>query len=312
MRVAVTGGTGFIGSRLVTRLHELGHECRLLARGATEPPPSLSDVDIVRGDVRDTASLETAVEDCAAVAHLAGINHERGDQSFQGVHVAGTRAVCDAAEAADVDRLLLTSYLRARPDCGSGYLESKWAAERLVRTADCPHTVVKPGLVYGRGDQLLTNVSRALATVPLFPRVGLAARQHRPLAVDDLVDVLAGALVGERLRGDTVPVLGPETLSLAELVERIAAASDRRVWTVPTPVALLSVMAWIQEQTMDQPAVSRAAVRMLAEGSTDPAPPGIYTKLPDDLEPTQPFSRSHLAAQRPAVDRYGLGDLRWP
>ena len=306
MHVAVTGGTGFIGTALVEALLSSGHDCTIVHRGET--PLEGAAVHRHVTDVRDEAALEEAFADADVVAHLAGINRERGDQTFTGVHVEGTRAVCDAATAAGCDRVVLTSYLRARPNCGSGYLESKWRSEEILRRAAIDHTVCKPGLVYGRGDQLLTSIARSVATVRLFPRVGIGERLHRPLAVDDLVTVLCAALAGD-LENETVPVVGPESLSLATMVRRVGRVMDRRVLVVPAPVLAHRFGAWVQDGLLDEPIVAPAAVRMLAEGSTTPAPATVVTDLPEDLTPTEPFDTASIRSRLPAVDRYGLGDL---
>jgi NADH dehydrogenase len=86
-----------------------------------------------------------------------------------------------AAERAGVQRLALLSFLRARPDCGSAYHESKWAAEQIVRASGLDWTVLKPGMIYGRGDHMLDHLSRALHTFPVFVRLGsMRSRSHEP------------------------------------------------------------------------------------------------------------------------------------
>ena len=311
MKVAITGGTGFVGSHLLDRLHEDGHEVVLVARGAREPAFDARELEgtrFVAASVTDAAALRETFAGCDAVAHLAGINRERGAQTYERVHVAGTETVVEAAADAGVPRLALTSYLRARPGCGSGYLESKWRSEEILRGAAVDHTVCKPGLVYGRGDQLLTSLARSVATLPLFPRVGIGEQLHRPLAVDDLVTVLCAALAGD-LENRTVPVVGPEPLSLATMVRRVGRAMDRRVLVVPAPVFAHRLGAWVQDRLLEDPIVPPAAVRMLAEGSTTPAPASVVSDLPADLEPTEPFDTASIGSRLPAVDRYGLGDL---
>jgi nucleoside-diphosphate-sugar epimerase len=171
VRIAVTGGTGFVGRHLAARLAGLGHEVVLVARGVDQRPGALAvretpGVTVVPANVADEASLRRAFEGCDAVAHCAGVNREVGQQTYDAVHVAGTRNVVAAAEAAGVQRLTLLSFLRARPACGSPYHESKWRAEEIVRGSSLRWTVLKPGMVYGSGDHFLDHLSRALFTSP--------------------------------------------------------------------------------------------------------------------------------------------------
>ncbi|MFN8519526.1 MAG: NAD(P)H-binding protein [Chloroflexota bacterium] len=230
MRIAVTGASGFVGSALVRRLAAAGHDVVRVSRR-----------DGV--DITDTAALRAALQGCHAVAHCAGINREIGDQTYAAVHVDGTRAVVAAATDAGVRRLALVSFLRARPDGPTAYHRSKWQAERIVRASALEWTVLKPGVIHGRGDHMLDHLSRAFHTFPVFATVGArgrATRLVRPVAVDDVARVLEAAVTGDpRLRRRTLAVLGPETLTVDAAVRRVAAVTGRRPWFVPTPIAAL-------------------------------------------------------------------------
>src|SRR5260370_40882708 len=101
-------------------------------------------------------------------------------------------------------------FLRARPDCGSPYHESKWAAEEIVRRYGLEYTIVKAGMVYGRGDHMLDHLSHSLYTLPVFATVGLHQKPIRPLAIDELVRLLCAALVDARLTRQTIAITGAE------------------------------------------------------------------------------------------------------
>src|SRR5215213_6516989 len=166
MNFAITGATGFVGSHLTTRLTGEGHEVVRIARRA-------HDDAVVQSSLDDVDRLTEAFAGCQAVAHCAGINREIGDQTFARVHVEGTRNVVAAAKNASGEKIVLMSFLRARPDCGSPYHESKWEAEEIVRDSGLDYTVIKAGIVYGRGDHMLDHLSHALYTFPVFGLVGL-------------------------------------------------------------------------------------------------------------------------------------------
>ena len=286
MRIAVTGGTGFIGRHLARALTDEGHEVVLVARGADARDPSVRSrprTRFVAASVTDERRLSDAFAGCEAVAHCAGINRERGEQSYARVHVEGTRAVVRAARAAGARRIALVSFLRARPACGSPYHESKWAAEETVRDSGLEYTVVKEGITYGKGDHMLDHVSRTVRALPLFATVGIRERALRPVAVEDTVRVLRAALLDGRLAGRTVAVTGPEELTLGEVVGRIARTLGRRVAVFPLPVRAHYALAWTLERFPWTPLVSVAQVRMLAEGLSEPAPP--CDALPRDLAP---------------------------
>jgi NADH dehydrogenase len=263
-------------------------------------------------DITDVTALRAAFEGCEAVAHCAGINREIGDQTYQRIHVAGTRAVVAAAEAAGVRRIALVSFLRARPDGPSAYHRSKWAAEERVRGSRLDWTVLKPGVIFGRGDHMLDHLSRAFQTFPVFGMVGVRGRSSRlvrPVAVDDVARVLGAAVLGDpRLAYRTVAVLGPEELTLEVAVRRVAAVTGRSPRFVPLPVRALLALAWVTERLMRVPLLAMAQAHILAEGVTDPAPFG--ERLPTDLAPTIPFSDEVIRAGLPPAGGFGFEDLR--
>jgi NADH dehydrogenase len=223
------------------------------------------------------------------------------------VHIDGTRAVVEAARRAGVKRILMLSFLRARPDCGSPYHESKWAAEELIRQSGLDYTILKAGMIYGHGDHLVDHVSRSVQTLPVFATVGLREKSIRPIPVAEMVDVLVAAADGE-LSYSTVAVVGGEQLMLSDVVHRIADIVGRRVLVVPAPVWTIRVLAQITEWTMKVPLIAKAQARMLAEGVSEAAPP--TDELPESLRPRLPFSTAQIEAALPERGGFGFSDLR--
>lgn len=312
MKIAVTGGTGFVGRNLAARLLEAGHEVILLARGKDAGARDLMarpDVAFARTDLQDETVLRQTFAGCAAVVHLAGINNESNGQSFADAHVGATRNVVAAARMAGVSRIVLLSFLRARPDCGSPYHESKWSAEELVRRSGLQFTVFKAGVIYGRGDHMLDHLSRAFCTFPIFAFVGYRDRGVRPVTVEDATKLLEAAVVGDRLSGQTIAVVGPERLGLRDAVRRVARVCGRNPLMFPLPVWMHRIIAWGSERTMISPMASTAQIRMLAEGVVEPSPETMLP--PDDLAPRIPFSIEQIRKGIPAENPYGWRDLKW-
>jgi uncharacterized protein YbjT (DUF2867 family) len=309
-KVAVTGASGFVGTHTARALLANGNDVVLIARHPNNAaiPPS-THATWVAADIGDEAALTQAFAGCDAVIHCAGINLERGSQTYDAVHVRGTAAVVRAAQTSDVPRIALVSFLRARPACGSAYHESKWAAEELVRRSGLAYTIVKAGVIYGDGDHLLDHLSKSVASFPVFLLVGFGSRRTlRPVAVGDVAHILVASTRDTRLDAVTVPVLGPDELTLAQLVGRVATEIGRRPRCIPAPIALHRALAWVAERVMVVPLVSAAQVRILAEGVVEPvlAP----DRLPDDLVPTTRFSPASIRAGLPLQRRFALRDLR--
>jgi NADH dehydrogenase len=311
MRIAVTGGTGFIGTHLARRLATDGHKVVLLVRGKDrreEPIIDMKRMTFVPSDLSDPTMLAEAFAGCDAVAHCAGINREIGKQTYRKVHIEATRGVIKAAQKAGVEKVVLMSFLRARPDCGSPYHESKWEAEEIVRSSGLDYTIVKAGMVYGLGDHMLDHLSHALYTFPVFAMVGLKEKGIRPLAVEDLVAVLSAALVEGRLTRQTVAVTGAEELYLSEAVRRVARVTGNKVRLLRAPVWFHYVLARFWELTMKIPLVARAQVRILSEGVIEPALP--CDPLPSDLLPSRKFTDDQIRNGLPERGAFTLRDLR--
>src|ERR1700752_856697 len=304
MRIAITGGTGFVGRHLANRLISEGHEVVLIARH--EKPNRAPK--FVASDLSSWSQLAEVFESCDAVAHCAGINRELQKQTYQNVHITGTKNVVEAAKLAGVKRIVLMSFLRARQACGSPYHESKWKAEEIVRNSGLDYTVIKAGVVFGQGDHMLDHISHALHTFPLFALVGFKEKPVRPLAVEDLVHVMRASLIDRRLKRQTIALVGPEEVFLSEAVRRVAEVVDKQPLMFPLPVWCHQLMARVFELTMKVPLVSQAQVRILSEGVSEPASP--TTPVPYDLVPTRRFTPEQIRNGLPHPAPFCVGNLR--
>jgi len=292
MRIAITGGTGFVGGHLAARL---------------DPAETMVVSRRTGVDIDDVDALAAAFAGCEVVVHAAGINREIGDQTFQRVHVEGTRTMIEAARRAGVKRIVMVSFLRARPNCGSGYHETKWAAEELIRHSGIDHTILKASMIYGHGDHMVDHVTRAVRTWLVFGTVGFRGRTVRPIPVADFVDVMIAAAEG-RIPDPTVAVVGAEELPLAAAVRRVAKVAGKRPLFVPLPVWAIRVLAQLTEWTMIVPLVAKAQAQMLAEGVSEVAPPA--PEAPVGIRPSHGFTEESIRAALPSAGRFGWSDLR--
>ncbi|MGB7157499.1 MAG: NAD(P)H-binding protein [Tepidisphaeraceae bacterium] len=313
MRIAITGGTGFVGRNVARRLLADGHDVVLISRGVDLRGEVVSaggagQVSVAAVGIDDEEKLVNVLAGCDGVAHCAGINREIGQQTYASVHVQGTRNVVNAARRAGVAKVTLMSFIRARPHCGSPYHESKFDAEEIVRHSGLDYTILKAGVIYGRGDHMLDHLSHAFHTFPIFALVGLQDRPVRPTAVADVARIIAASLVDGRLSRQTVAVVGPEEMTLAEAVRRVASVVGKRPLMFRMPVWFHRGFAWGCERVMRVPLVSTAQVRMLAEGLTEPLPPTPF--VPDDLAPRMMFTDEQIRAGLPEPGSFGPRDLR--
>ncbi|MGI9166025.1 MAG: hypothetical protein ACR2G5_06515 [Pyrinomonadaceae bacterium] len=170
------------------------------------------------------------------------------------------------------------------------------------------YTVIKAGMVYGLGDHMLNHLSHALHTFPVFALVGFKEKGIRPLAIEDLVEVLQGALVKGRLTKKSVALTGAEELHLSEAVRRVERVTGHNIHFMPAPVSFHYVLARLWELTMKVPLVARTQVRILSEGVVEPALP--CDPLPWGLVPIRRFTDDQIRKGLPRPGPFTLSDLR--
>lgn len=184
MKLAITGGTGFVGSRLIDTALASGHEVKALTRREQAPRKGLA---WIAGDLQDRSALERLVGDADAVIHAAGVISGHNAAAFELGNVAGTLAMLAAATAGGVHRFVHVSSLAAREPKLSLYGNSKQRAEDLVYSSGLDWVVVRPPAVYGPGDKETLELFRmAKLGLMLMPPHGHVSLIH----VDDLSRLL--------------------------------------------------------------------------------------------------------------------------
>ncbi|QLE75537.1 NAD-dependent epimerase/dehydratase family protein [Streptomyces rectiverticillatus] len=252
MRYAVTGATGFIGTRLVAHLTALGHDVTALVRDPRRPVPGTrtETVDLVTG-----TGLRRATADADVVVHLAALTHAADLQALTTVNTGGTRRLVAALAAQPhPPRLVYCSSLAASgpgrlrhendpPAPVSAYGRSKLGGEQALREADTrlPALTVRPPIVYGPGDRHFLPHLAAAARTGLLPAVGRRGpRRYSLLHVDDLCRALLAA--AESGTPGAVYHAGDGTEHLwSDIGAAVAAAMGRRpprVVHLPVPLAL--------------------------------------------------------------------------
>jgi nucleoside-diphosphate-sugar epimerase len=239
--LAVTGGTGFVGRRLIDLAVERGHRVRALTR---RPQEQRDGVEWIEGSLEDRDALERLVQDSDAVIHVAGVINAPDTAGFEAGNVHGTLAMLAAATAAGTRRFIHVSSLAAREPKLSQYGASKARSEELVEGSGLDWVVVRPPTVYGPGDKETLELFRmAKAGVILLPPKGRISLIH----VDDLARLL---LALAESRYPTKEVLEPDDgrpggWTHREFAAALARAVGRKAVALATPRPLLRVGAAI-------------------------------------------------------------------
>jgi uncharacterized protein YbjT (DUF2867 family) len=222
--VTLIGGSGFLGRHLARALTERGIAATIPTRNRERAKSELivlPNVEVIAADVRSDADLERAIAGADAVFSLVGILHESVRGDFERVHTELPRRIADACRRTAVRRLVHVSALAASAEAPSRYLRSKAAGEAAIRDAGndgLEVTIVRPSVIFGRGDRFLNLFAQLLAVAP-FIVLGSPRARFQPVWVEDVARVLAESLAQRETIGQTYELCGPDVYTLRELLE---------------------------------------------------------------------------------------------
>jgi len=282
--VTVFGGTGFLGRRLVRALIDRGGAVRVAARHPERDfPPESSRLWRVVADVTDPASVEAAVAGADAVANAVSLYVESGTATFRAIHLEAARGVAEAAERHGA-RLLHVSGIGADPGARSSYVRFRGLGENAVRAARDGATVLRPTVMIGRDDALLTALA-GLVRLPIVPLFGDGATRLQPVAVRDVAEAAAIALTGPDPHAGISELGGPEVLTYRALVRRVADHLRRRPLLVPLPFPAWSALAAAGHLLPSPPITEGQVALMRHDNVADPGKPGLaaFGVRPTDL-----------------------------
>ncbi|MFN2433379.1 MAG: complex I NDUFA9 subunit family protein [Gemmatimonadota bacterium] len=264
--LTITGGTGFVGSRIALRALEGGRRVRVLARRPGEARElAAAGAELATADVLDRDSLQRGFEGADEVIHLVGIIVERGTSTFEAIHDRGTKHALEAARAAGVRRFVHMSALGARAGAASRYHASKWRGEEAVRASGLEWTIHRPSVVYGRGDGFLSRFVALIRRSPVVPIPGDGRNLLQPVWVEDVAACFVQSLERSGARERVFELGGPRAHTLNEIVEQVMRALGARRRTVHVPIPLLRLNAAALERLLPNPPVTRDQLLMLRE-----------------------------------------------
>jgi uncharacterized protein YbjT (DUF2867 family) len=268
MRVLVTGGTGVVGEATVQALLEDGHEVRLFSRHAEKDVEQFpGKVEAFPGDIADVAQVQGAAERCDAVVHIVGIVAESPPElTFERVNVQGTINIVREAERAKVHRFVYISSLGAHRG-ESDYHRSKKRAEDVVRTFEGNWTILRPGNVYGPGDEVISLLLKMVRTLPAIPVIDNGEQPFQPIWTGDLAKAIAVTVERKDLATRTLELAGAEVTSMNDVLDRLAGITGKQPPRIPVPGFLATLGARAAGMFGVDLPVNEGQITMLLEGN---------------------------------------------
>ncbi len=222
MTVLVTGASGFIGQHLTAALVDAGHDVRAMTRR----PDDYQGAGVpVAGDVTDADSLDAALEGADAAYYLV---HSLDDDDFERKDADAARVFAAAAGRAGTGRIIYLGGLGRDDEELSAHLRSRREVERILREGPVPVTVLRAAIVIGHGGISWEITRQLVAHLPAMVVPHWATTRTQPIALSDVIRYLVGVLEPADAEGKTYEVGGPEVLTYAEMMQRVARIHHHR------------------------------------------------------------------------------------
>jgi uncharacterized protein YbjT (DUF2867 family) len=268
--ILVTGGTGFIGPRVVHALRERDRPVRALVRRPSDAGATMLaawGAELVQGDMTDAESLRRAVEGCEAVVHLVAIRQGRAEQ-FQRVMEQGTRDLVAAAQAAGIRRFVLMSALGTSEETKDlvPYYHAKWEQEQTVKGSGLEHVVFRPSFVFARDGGILPTFRRLARLSPVTPIIGSGRQRIQPIWIDDVAAYFAESVDKPEAANRIFELGGPDVVTWNEFWERLKRALGMRRPSIHVPTRLMRMNALLTERLPGNIPLTRDLLTMLEHG----------------------------------------------
>jgi uncharacterized protein YbjT (DUF2867 family) len=264
--ILVTGGTGFVGPKIVHRLRAEERPVRCLVRDTNRARDLATwGCELAQGDVTDPESIWRAVEGCDTVVHLVAIIQGKPEQ-FERVMVQGLRNVLDAAKDAGVRRLILMSALgtsEATKDL-TPYFAAKWRMEQAVKESGLEHVIIRPSFIFGPDGGALKTFRRVVRLSPVIPVFGRGDQRVQPIWIENVAEYYAAAIDRPEAANRTFELGGPDVVTYDQLYDRIKRILGKRRAKLHVPFRVMRVNAAILEALPGPSPLTRDQLKMIA------------------------------------------------
>ncbi len=228
--VLVAGASGFVGRRLCPALAAAGHHVRAMTR---HPDSYSGDGVAVYGDVHEPRTLAAALDGCRAAYYLV---HSLDSKDFERLDAEAAKAFGEAAADAGVEQIIYLGGLGSETDTLSSHLRSRREVEGLLGSGGVPVTVLRAGIIVGRGGISWEMTRQLVDHLPAMVTPRWVRTKTQPIAVADVVRYLVGVLDEPRAKGKVLEIGGPDTMQYVTMLRRVAEIKKRPLFIVPVPL----------------------------------------------------------------------------
>lgn len=280
-QVTVFGGSGFIGRAIVRALAQEGLLVRVAVRRielaeSVKTAGDVGQITVMRTNLRMPPSVVAAIAGSQAVVNASGIPFQRGRQRYQSVHVAGARAIAEAAHAAGVERLVHISGIGAdHRGSKNRFVQSKVGAEDAIVAAFPSATILRPSVVFGPDDAMFNRLARIAALAPFVPVVGSGLAKVQPVFCGDVGAAAAAVLARPETAKTVFELGGPRVYTYREIASLVLREIGRHKPIIGVPAPLMKIAGFFAE-FLPVPPLTHDQVDLLTQDNVArPGAPGL-------------------------------------
>jgi len=281
MKIAVFGGTGFVGSYIIDNLIESQYVPRILVRENSKKKIISADkCEVVVGDIFDEEAIREVLNGVDAVIYTIGLIREFPSLgiTFEKLHFEGAVKCMDLSSEVGIKRFILMSANGVCPD-GTGYQKTKWMSEQYLKNTDLDWTIFRPSTIFGdpRGKgrpefftQLKSDLIELPLPAPLFHQgllpFNAGSFLMSPIHIRDVAQFFVKSIKEDKYYGKVFE-LGNENHTWKEMLRMITTALNKNKLMIPAPIGPIMAVASVLDRFSWFPATKDQLI-MLAEGNT--------------------------------------------
>jgi uncharacterized protein YbjT (DUF2867 family) len=298
--VAVFGGTGFLGRRIVRRLLEHGNGVRVISRHPDRTWTFLRSDDphleTIRADIRDAESVAGAIAGARAVVNAISHYSETRTDSFWRLHVACARELALSAQSLGVQQFVHVSGIGATSTSTSRYIRSRGEGELAVRIVFPGAVIIRPAVMFAPDDAFVSRIVTLLRRSPIFPMFGNGETRLQPVHAEDVAETVA-RILSMTDPPTTIECGGPRVYTYRELLRSIGQTAGLKSALVPVPFPAWHTLARAAELLPNPPIARNQIELMRIDNVASQALPGL-ADVGIVPEPIEPVVRSIMNAKR--------------
>ena len=279
MKIALFGGTGFVGNYIVKELLKQKYSTKVLVRKGSEEK-ILKECEIVLGSIDDHNSIRNTIQGCDAIIYNIGIIREFLYQgiSYNELHYEGVKSCVEAATTMGVKRFILMSANGVK-ESGTDYQATKWKGEEVLKGSSLDWTIFRPSLIFGDPQsstrpEFCTEIKNKMLSLPipaplfysgLLP-LNAGSFCMSPIHVVNVAEFFVSSIEKKKCFNKQYNLGGLESYTWKNIIHKIAVSSNKSTWKIPAPIFVINLLASILGR-FDWFPITSDQITMLMEGN---------------------------------------------